>query len=161
MKLKIKELVLMGMMVAMLEAAKTALAFIPNVELVSLFIILFTLFFEKKTIYVIEVFVLIEGILHGFGIWWVMYLYAWPLLSFVTWLFRKQKSVWVFALISGVFGLSFGALCSIPYFFVGGIQTAFSWWIAGIPYDMIHGVSNFILCMVLFLPLRNAMEKLK
>lgn len=161
MKLKIKDIVMIGMMVAMLEAAKLSLAVIPNVELVSLLVILFTLFFEKKIIYVLQAFILIEGLIYGFGVWWIMYLYAWPLLAFVTWVFRKQESVWVFATLSGVFGLLFGALCSIPYFFIGGWNMGFSWWIAGIPYDLIHGVSNFIVCMVLFVPLRKVMNKLR
>lgn len=151
---------MIGMMVAMIEAAKTALAAIPNVELVSLLIILFTLFFGKKIIYVIGAFVLVEGLIYGFGIWWVMYLYAWPLLAYVTWLFRKQTSVWVFAAVSGVFGLLFGALCGIPYFFIGGWNMGFSWWIAGIPYDLIHGVSNFVVCLILFVPLRKVLGKL-
>ena len=129
MKLQTRDIVIIGMMVAMIEAAKLSLAAIPNVELVSFLIILFTLFFGPKILYAIGAFVLIEGILYGFGIWWIMYLYAWPLLALVTWLFRKQTSVWVFALISGVFGLLFGALCSIPYFVIGGWKMAFSWWI--------------------------------
>lgn len=160
MKLEIKDIVLIGMMVAMIEAAKLSLAAIPNVELVSFLIIIFTLYFGKKIIYVIGTFVLIEGIMYGFGVWWIMYLYVWPLLALVTWLLRKQQSVWIFSAMSGVFGLLFGALCSIPYFFIGGWQMAFSWWIAGIPYDMIHGVSNFIVCMVLFIPLRRIMSKM-
>lgn len=160
MKLEIKDIVLIGMMVAMIEAAKLSLAAIPNVELVSFLIIIFTLYFGKKIIYVIGTFVLIEGIMYGFGVWWIMYLYVWPLLALVTWLLRKQQSVWIFSAMSGVFGLMFGALCSIPYFFIGGWQMAFSWWIAGIPYDMIHGVSNFIVCMVLFIPLRRIMSKM-
>lgn len=160
MKMKIKDIVMVGMMVAMLEAAKAALMLIPNVELVSFLIILFTLFFGKKIFYALPVFILIEGLLFGFGIWWVMYLYAWPLLALVTWCFRKEESVWVFAVISGVFGLLFGALCSIPYYFIGGWNMGFTWWIAGIPYDLIHGVSNFILCMVLLRPLRRVMSKI-
>lgn len=160
MKMKIKDIVMIGMMVAILEAAKAALMMIPNVELVSFFIILFTLFFGKKIFYALPVFILVEGMIFGFGVWWVMYLYAWPVLALVTWMFRKQESVWIFATISGVFGLMFGALCSIPYFFIGGWQMGFTWWIAGIPYDPIHGVSNFILCMVLFTPLRRVLRKI-
>lgn len=160
MKLRTKDIVLIGMMVAMLEAAKIALAAVPNVELVSLLIILFTLFFGKKIVYVLGAFVLIEGILYGFGVWWIMYLYAWPLLALITWLLRKQESTWVFAAVSGIYGLMFGALCSIPYFFIGGLKMGFSWWIAGIPYDMIHGVSNFVVCMVLFGALKRVLGKM-
>lgn len=37
----------------------------------------------------------------------------------------------------------------------------FSWWIAGIPYDLIHGVSNFILCIILFKPLNKVLTRIK
>lgn len=158
MKLRTKDLVTAGMMVAVLEAAKTVLMILPNVELVSFFIVVFTLFFGAKILYVIGAFVLLEGILHGFGIWWIMYLYAWPLLALVTLLLRRKEEKWVFAAVSGIFGLMFGALCSLPYFFIGGWSMGFSWWVAGIPYDLIHGVSNFLVCMVLFTPVRRILN---
>ncbi len=157
---KAGDIALMGMMAATLEAAKFALSFLPNVELVTLLIILYTLYFGKKVLPVIAVFVLLEGCRYGFGLWWVMYLYAWPLLAGVTYLLRRQRSAWVFSILAGAFGLSFGALCAIPYFFAGGPAAAFSWWVAGIPYDIIHCVSNFLLCRLLFVPLRNVMEKI-
>ena len=57
--------------------------------------------------------------------------------------------------------LCFGALCAISYFFIGGWQMAFSWWVSGIPYDVIHCVSNTVLVFVLFPPLRRALERAK
>lgn len=39
-----------------------------------------------------------------------------------------------------------------------GIHTAFAWWVSGIPFDMIHGVSNFVLMLVLYKPLRRVLE---
>jgi energy-coupling factor transport system substrate-specific component len=147
------------MMIALLEAVKHALAFLPNVELVTLFVILFTLFFQWKILYVLAAFVLIEGCLYGFGIWWIMYLYIWPLLALLTRLFCKNESVWFWSIFSAFYGLIFGALCAIPYFFVGGIKMAFTWWVAGIPFDLIHCVSNFVLCLVLFIPLRTVLKR--
>ena len=32
----------------------------------------------------------------------------------------------------------------------------FTWWIAGIPYDILHGISNFAACLVLYKPLMYA-----
>lgn len=161
MKLSAKDIVLIGIMVATLEAAKTALVFLPNIELVTLLIILYTRFFEKKIFLVIPVFVLVEGIIYGFGLWWIMYLYTWPILALLVLLCKKQDSPLFFSLLSGAFGLSFGALCAIPYLFLGGLRTAFAWWIAGIPYDIIHCISNFILCLILFWPLQRTLEKIK
>jgi energy-coupling factor transport system substrate-specific component len=157
--LTIKDIALIGVMTATLEAGKMALSFLPNVEVVSLFIILYTLFFGRRTVYAIFTFVLIEGCLYGFGIWWIMYLYIWPLLSLLTWLFRKHAAPLPYALLSGTFGLFFGALCAIPYFIIGGWQMAFTWWIAGIPYDIIHCVANFLLCLILFQPLYRCLNQ--
>jgi energy-coupling factor transport system substrate-specific component len=158
-KLTTRDIAVMGIMIAVLEASVHAMAPLPNVEPVTLLFILYTLFLGKKVVYILAAYLLLEGCFYGFGLWWIMYLYVWPLLTFLTYLFRKQQSVWFFAIFSGVFGLFFGALCSIPYFFIGGISTAFAWWVSGIPFDLIHCVSNFLLCMVLFQPLRYVLSK--
>ncbi len=157
-KISVYDIVVTGMMVAALESAKLALSFLPNIELVTLLIILFTLTVGKKIYYAVFAFVVLEGLLYGFGIWWVMYLYMWPLLAWVTWLLRRKKDVWTFALLSGAFGLGFGAMCAVPYLFVGGINTAFAWWVSGIPFDIIHGISNFVLMLILYKPLRKVLE---
>jgi energy-coupling factor transport system substrate-specific component len=155
-----REIAVMGLMIAILEASVHAMAAIPNVEPVTLLLMLYTLFLGGKVIYVLAAYLLLEGCFYGFGLWWLSYLYIWPLLAFLTYLFRKQQSVWVFAILSGLFGLFFGALCSIPYLFIGGISAAFAWWVAGIPFDLIHCVSNFLLCLALFPPLRYILKRL-
>ncbi len=160
-KLTIRDIAVIGVMIATIEVAKLALSYVPNVELVTLLIILYTLIFGEKIYYAIAAFVLIEGCLYGFGIWWIMYVYIWPLLAFLTHLFRKNESVIFWSIFAAFYGLFFGALCSIPYYFIGGAKMAISWWIAGIPYDILHGISNFILCLVLFMPLKKALEKLR
>ena len=89
-----------------------------------------------------------------------MYVYVWPILVLVTMAFRRRKSMWVFVAISGGFGFIFGALCSIPYLFIGGLYQAFTWWVAGLPYDAIHGVSNTVLMIVLYHPVRKVVNRL-
>lgn len=159
-KITVRDIAITGMMIATIEVAKNALAFIPNVELVSLLVILFTLYFGKKILFVIPAFILLEGCIYGFGLWWIMYLYVWPLLALITYIMRKQESVWVWAIMSGSFGLAFGALCSIPYIVLSGPKAAFAWWVSGIPFDILHCVSNFVLCLVLFTPLSKVMRKM-
>lgn len=156
-----RDIALIGVMIATIETAKLAMSFLPNIELVTLLIILYTLTFGKRILLVIPAFVLIEGCLYGFGIWWIMYLYVWPLLAALVWLFRKNGSVWFWSIFSGAFGLLFGALCAIPYFFIGGAKAAFTWWVAGIPYDLVHCVSNAVLCLILFVPLRRVLQQLE
>lgn len=52
-QLRASDIALMGMMIATLEVAKYALSFLPNVELVTLLIILYTLYFGNKMPYVL------------------------------------------------------------------------------------------------------------
>lgn len=156
-----KDIALMGVMLAVLEIAKFALSSIAGVEVVTLLFIVYTLFFGKKMVYMLPAYLLIDGILSGFGIWWFMYVYIWALLVWITYMFRKNKSVWFWSMISGLFGLFFGLLCCPVYFITNGVQTGIAWWIAGIPTDILHGVSNFVLCMILFKPLNNELGRLK
>ena len=158
-KLTTTDLVAMGIMVGIIEVAKISLSLVLGVELVTLLFILSTLVFEKKTFYLLGSFLLVEGVLNGFGIWWIMYVYIWALLIFIVLRFKHCKSIWFWSTLSGIFGFTFGALCCPIYYFVGGLNMAVSWWIAGISTDIAHGVSNFLLCMVLFVPLRRLLEK--
>ncbi len=163
-----RELTLAGMMVAVIEVCKAALSFLPNIELTSFWLIMFTLCFGWKVCLVVPVFILIEGCIYGFGLWWVMYLYAWPLLVLVAWLFRRQESVWFWSVVSGTFGLGFGLLCSIPYGIIGaadgirqGLYEAAAWWVAGIPWDIMHCAGNFVLMLTLYRPVRSIMSRVQ
>ena len=88
--ISIRDIAQIGMMIAIIEVCKFALSGIPNVELTSFWLIMFTLFFGWKIVVVVPVFILIEGAVYGMNLWWFMYLYAWPLLVGITWIFRKN-----------------------------------------------------------------------
>ena len=154
----IKDIVIVGLAVAFIEAAKFVMAGIPNVELTSFLLIMFALHFGKLIYFAIPVFIAIEGAVYGFGLWWIMYLYAWPILVIVTRLIGRKMSHYGLAMLSGAFGLSFGAMCALPYIFLGGFKAAFLYWVAGIPFDIVHGVSNFIIMMLLYRPMVRVMQ---
>ena len=158
--MKTRDLVIVAMMAAVLFVVQVALSFVPNIELVTLLIIIYSLVIGRKTIFAIYVFALLEGLFYGFGIWWIMYLYVWTVLYFIVRALRKQQEVLVWSLVGGFFGLLFGTLCSIPYFFIGGIGAGVAWWVAGLPYDILHGVGNFVVILVLFKPIHKVVEKL-
>lgn len=158
-KLAAIDITLIALMVAVIEVCKVVLANVPNVELTSFWIILFTLYFGKRIFYAIPVFILIEGAIYGFGLWWIMYIYAWPLLAIAVLLLRKMNTAWDWAFVSGVFGLLFGFLCAIPYIFVSGPAGAVAWWIHGIPFDLIHGIANFVIMLTLYKPMKIVMTK--
>lgn len=148
------ELTVLAICTALLFGTQAALAVLPNIEVTTLLVMLYTGWFRRKALWIIYVFALLEGALYGFQIWWVMYLYVWTLLWLaVTLLARKPRTVLFWAAVGGVFGLSFGFFCSFPYLAVGGIHAAVAWWIAGIPFDLVHGGGNFVLILMLYRPL--------
>ena len=157
----IRDLAILGMMVAALEAVKRALDFLPNVELVTLLFIVFTLYYGRKTLLAALTFTLLETFFWGVHNWVIMYLYIWPLLILIVHYTRKHAGHFFYCMLSAVFGLLFGAMCSLPYLIAGGPGAAFAWWIAGIPYDIIHCVSNFLLCLILYKPLTAAMNRIQ
>ena len=158
-KYSIKDIAYTGMMIAVLEAVKQALAAIPNIELVSFFIIIFTIYFGWKVVPAVYAFVFIEFFIWGFGMWSIYYLYVWMILVLVTIIFRKRKNIFIFSAISGCFGLAFGGLCSFTNLFVTGPHAALGWWMAGIPFDVVHGIGNFALCLTLYIPIRKVFDK--
>lgn len=167
-KISIVDIALIGVMVAVIEVCKTALSFLPNVELTTFWVIMFTLFFGYRIWFVIPVFILLEGVIYGFGIWWVMYLYLWPMLALLVYFFRKQESVWFWSVLSALFGLFFGFFCAIPYVVIGaagggiqnGLYAGFTWWVAGIPWDLVHCAGNFTLMLVLYQPVKAVMRRI-
>lgn len=158
--LKAREVVTLGILSSLLIAVQVGLAFLPNIELVSFLVIIFTLVYRRKVIFILSVFILVEGIIYGFGLWWLNYLYIWAILAVITGLLRKMDSALGWALVSGLFGLFFGALCAIPYLFMGGWQLAFSYWVSGLIFDIAHCIGNFVLCLLLYRPVYSLLCKL-
>ena len=159
--MKTRELVGNAFLAAILVIVQVAFSFLPNIEFVSLLIILYTLVFEKRTVVIIYLFALLEGILYGFGVWWIMYLYVWTILYLLVRIFRKNNSLLLWAVLSGFFGLAFGMLCAVPYAVTGGIGAGVAWWISGIPFDILHGIGNFITVLIFFRPLQYILRKIK
>ena len=160
-KIETRDIILIGIMLAIIEVVKVSLSLIPGVELVSLLFIVYTLFFHEKMVYVLPAFCLIEGALYGFGIWWFAYIYIWAMLVGAVYIFRRNQSVWFWSILSGIYGLIFGLLYIPIYLITSGVDTAISWWIAGLPVDIAHGISNFVLCLVFFRPLSRVLKTIK
>ncbi|MFQ9681574.1 MAG: hypothetical protein ACLRZH_17080 [Ruthenibacterium lactatiformans] len=58
-------------------------------------------------------YVFVYGLLNGFGIWWFPQLYIWAVLMLFARLMRQNRSVLLWALLSGLFGLCYGALYAV------------------------------------------------
>ena len=154
------ELALFGILGGLTFGMKVVMAPLPNIEPVSLMVMLFAVTFGRRALYPIYVYVLLEFLLYGFNLWSVNYLYIWLILAVGAWLMREAESPLAWALLSGGFGLLFGVLCAPVDVFVGGFGYAAARWVSGIPYDLLHGAGNFAIALVLIVPLRRLMDRL-
>ena len=132
---------------------------LPNIELVSLLIIVIARKFGSKSLVSVYIFVGCEILTYGLSMWVVNYLYIWAILALVVCLVRKIDSRILYTLISGIFGLLFGILCAIPYFFIGGITFTLTYIAKGLVFDIVHGIGNFVITFLLYRPVTNALEK--
>lgn len=156
----IRQIALFGVLGALMFALQVAMSPLPNIEPVSLLVMLFAVVFGWKALYPIYVFVAMEILFYGFSLWNVYYLYIWDILLVAALAMRRQTHVLAWAVLSAVFGLMFGALCGIVDIFVGGASYAAAKWVSGIPFDVLHCVGNFVMALLLFQPLRDVLTRL-
>ena len=157
-----REVALLACMVALLLVGKQALNFLPNIEVVTLLLIVYTLGFGwKRSLMVTAAFIALEMTVWAIHLWVIMYIYIWPLLVFLTHQFRRNQSVLFWALFSATFGLFFGMMAALPYIVTSGFPAAVAWWVSGIPFDLMHAAGNFALCLVLFRPLMYLIGKIR
>ena len=153
-------MVLFGVMGALTFAAKMVMSGLPNIEPVSLMVMLFAVVFGKKWVYPVYLYVAMEILFYGINLWNINYLYIWAVLAVSADLMRRMQSPLAWAVLSGVYGLLFGALCGIVDIFIGGFGYAAAKWVSGIPFDIAHCAGNFVIALILFAPLRRLFEGL-
>lgn len=160
MKLNLRQIALFGLLAALTFGAKVAMSGLPNIEPVSLMVMLFAVVFGWKGLYPVYLYVLMEILLYGISLWNINYLYIWTVLFALAMLMRRlQSPVW-WALLSGSFGMAFGLLCTPVYMVIGGFDYGIRWWLAGIAFDIPHAIGNFVIALLLFVPLRALLTRL-
>ena len=155
-----RDAALFSLLGAVLFAGKLAAAHLPNIEPVSLLVMAYAVCLGWRGLYPVYLYILLETALWGFGPWTVSYLYVWLVLFTLARLLRGMESPLGWAALSGCFGLLFGGLCAPVYGVMGGWATALSWWVSGLPWDLVHGAGNFVLAWMLFPLLRRWLERL-
>ncbi|MBP3654279.1 MAG: hypothetical protein J6J04_02460 [Oscillospiraceae bacterium] len=166
MKLTVRETAVFAMLGAIMYCSKMIMEIVPNVHLLGAFIVAFTVVYRKKALYPIYVFILITGLMNGFATWWMPYLYLWAVLWGMTMLLPKNiPDKWkplIYMSVSAAHGYLYGTLYAPAQAILFGLdfQGMITWVIAGLPWDVIHGTSNF-LCGVLIYPMVKLLQKIE
>ncbi len=163
MKISVKEISIFGLLASLMYASKLVMDFLPNIHLIGVFIIALTDVYRKKALYPIYAFVFLTGLFSGFSTWWLPYLYIW----FVLWaaimilpksINPKIKPI-VYMTICAVHGFLYGILYAPVHMFIYGMsfEAIIAWIVLGLPWDFVHGVSNFF-CTLLVFPIIKALK---
>lgn len=159
-KLSVQQIALFGVLGALTFGAKFVMSMLPNIEPVSLMVMVYAVVMGRKALYPIYIYVILEILVYGLGTWNINYLYIWAILWLLALCFKKMQHPLAWAILSGTFGLFFGLLCAPVDVFIGGISYAFAKWISGLSFDLLHCAGNFVMALLLFVPMRTLLTKL-
>lgn len=166
MKLTLRELVTFSMLGTLMTISKFLTEFLPNVHLLGVLVITYTVVYRAKALYPLYIFVFLTGLIYGFPLWWIPYLYLWTVLWGATMLLPKtmpQKLCpIVYMVLCSLHGLLYGTLYAPAQALLFGLnwQEMVTWIVAGLPWDMIHGVSN-LFAGILIYPLVLLLRKIE
>ena len=154
-----------AMLGTVMFVSKIIMEVLPNIHLLGMLVMTYTLDFGIKALIPIYISVFLTGSYAGFNLWWVPYLYIWTILFLLTVILPKQMPQWlsmiVYPLVCGLHGFAYGTLYAPAQAIMFGLDFngMIAWIIAGIPFDIIHAVGNLV-AGLLILPLSELLKKL-
>lgn len=146
--------------------SKIVMEFLPNVHLLGVLTMVYTLTYRAKALIPIYIYVFLNGLYAGFNLWWVPYLYLWAILWGITMLLPKNMSkriaIPVYMAVCALHGLFFGAMYAPFEALVRGFnfEKTIAWIVAGLPFDVVHAIGNFAVGVLIY-PFYQLLVKLE
>ncbi len=159
------ELIVFAMLGTLMFCSKIVMEALPNIHLLGMLVMTYTLAFRWKALIPIYVYVFLNGLFAGFGMWWYPYLYIWTILWGVTMLIPRKTPKLVckiiYPIICCLHGLAFGALYAPVQALMFGfnLEQTLAWIASGFPFDVVHGIGNLVVGLLIF-PLSELLQKL-
>ncbi|MBR2722669.1 MAG: hypothetical protein IKB75_07850 [Clostridia bacterium] len=161
----LRYLAVFAMLGALMLCSKLIMEALPNIHPLGMLTMVYTLAFRKKALIPIYLYVFLNGLIAGFSVWWIPYLYIWTILWGVTMLLPrnmpKKVAAIVYPAVCALHGMLFGILYAPAeaLFFGLNFEETVAWIIGGIGFDALHTVGNLAAgCFVL--PLSILLRKL-
>ena len=165
MKLNLREIILFPILGTIMLISKLILEALPNFHLLGVLTVTFTVVFRWKALIPIYIYVFLNGLVSGFNVWWVPYLYIWTVLWAIVMLIPDFKSkalaTVIYIIVCGLHGFLFGTLYAPAQALLFGLnfKQTIAWIVTGFPFDIIHGVSNVLLGTLIY-PLVRVLKKI-
>ncbi len=154
-----------AMLGSLMFCSKIIMEALPNIHLLGMFTMVFTVVFRIKALIPLYIFVILNGLYGGFSLWWMPYLYIWTILWGITMLLPQKMprrfAMLVYPCVCALHGLAFGLLYAPAQalLFHLDFREMLLWVASGVPFDIMHGIGNLCAGM-LILPLAELLKKL-
>lgn len=167
-QLSIQRLTLLAMMTTLCQVSRLVFQFLPNVQPVTVILIILTLSLGVSDGLIVAVLsIFISNLTLGMGVWTIAQIISFVLLVLVTGVvikpFFKHLPFLIMVLYTVLMGYLYGFIISLvqaPFF---GIQNFWVYYISGLPFDTLHAIGNggfyLILAPILFPLLKKFSEK--
>ena len=159
-----RELCIFSMLGTVMFISKLVMEALPNIHLLGVLTVSYTIVYRKKALIPIYVYVMLNGLFAGFNMWWLPYTYIWTILWGIVMILPKNMSkkiaIPVYSVICGLHGFAYGTLYAPAQALMFGLnfKQMVAWIVAGIPFDLIHGFSNLLLGF-LIVPMSELMQR--
>ena len=164
---RLRLLAVFSMLGSIMFISDILMEFMPNVHIVGVLTVIYTVVYRLKALIPIYVYVFLNGLFSGFGIWWLGYLYVWTILWGVTMLVprrlpRLPKAV-LYVCLCTLHGLLFGVLYApVQMIYNSDINYIISWIAIGfVTSDIYHGIGNCIFGILLIIPLSELLVRIE
>ncbi len=163
--LSLRELCVFSMLGALMFCSKIIMEVLPNIHILGMLTMVYTLAFRKKALFPLYIYIFINGLYAGFATWWVPYLYIWTVLWGVTMLLPKKMpravSLVIYPAVCALHGALFGVLYAPAQALLFGLdfQGMLAWIAAGFVFDITHAIGNFA-AGLLILPMSSLLNRL-
>ena len=161
-----RDMAVFAMLGTLLFCGDILMEWAPNIHFVGALLMAYTLVCGVRALIPLYVYVFLNGVYGGFGLWWVPYLYIWLPLWGVTMLLPKNMprrvAMPVYMSVCAVFGLCFGVLYAPFQALVMGFtfSQTLAWIVSGLTFDILHAVGN-LAAGALILPLSRLLARLE
>lgn len=153
------------MLGTLMFCSKIIMEALPNIHILGMLTMVYTLVFRFKALIPIYIYVLLTGLYGGFNLWWVPYLYIWTILWAVTMILPKKMpkklAYVIYPAVCCLHGALFGVLYAPAQALMFGLnfEQMLAWIAAGLPFDLLHAIGD-LLAGLLIVPFSELLSKL-
>lgn len=161
-----RQMVVFAMLGSIMFVSKIVMEFLPNVHLLGMLTIVYTLVYRRRALIPIYICVFLNGLYVGFNLWWAPYLYIWTILWGIVMLLPRKMTtkvaVPVYILVCAFHGLLFGTLYAPFQALAFGLSfdQTLAWIAAGFPWDVLHAVGNSVAGILIY-PMFRVLDKME